>query len=161
MAKKEFKKSNKKARPAKAKTRRAAKKTKTAKRKAVKKSKKAARAPKPLIKKSLISGGKQQAKVDALIRLGRERGYVTYDEILREFPTIEDNVLLLEEMYEKFSTAGMRPATRNRSSSASNAPRAMPVSCAGVRKFLLNAMLDQSSTLMNEPVASAVRTAVR
>ena len=49
--------------------------------------------------------GKAQEKVAALIRLGRERGYVTYDEILREFPTIEDNVTLLEEMYEKFSTA--------------------------------------------------------
>lgn len=51
--------------------------------------------------------GKEQSKVDALIRLGKERGYVTYDEILREFPTIEDNVLLLEEMYEKFGTAGI------------------------------------------------------
>ncbi|KKW09354.1 MAG: hypothetical protein UY46_C0002G0001, partial [Candidatus Kaiserbacteria bacterium GW2011_GWA2_49_56] len=51
--------------------------------------------------------GKQDTKVEALITLGRERGYVTYDEILREFPTIEDNVLLLEEMYERFSTAGI------------------------------------------------------
>ncbi|OGG76863.1 hypothetical protein A3B35_02100 [Candidatus Kaiserbacteria bacterium RIFCSPLOWO2_01_FULL_54_24] len=42
-----------------------------------------------------------------MIRLGKERGYITYDEILREFPTIEDNVILLEEMYEKFSTAGI------------------------------------------------------
>ena len=31
--------------------------------------------------------GKLQVKVEALINLGRERGYVTYDEILREFPT--------------------------------------------------------------------------
>ena len=51
--------------------------------------------------------GKQDTKVEALITLGRERGYVTYDEILREFPTIEDNVLLLEEMYERFNTAGI------------------------------------------------------
>jgi len=50
---------------------------------------------------------KYQAKVEGLIRLGRERGYVTYDEILREFPTIEDNVLLLEEMYERFGSAGI------------------------------------------------------
>ncbi len=57
--------------------------------------------------KSLIPPGKAQAKVEALIKLGRERGYVTYDEILREFPTIEDNVLLLEEMYERFSSAGI------------------------------------------------------
>ena len=50
---------------------------------------------------------RSQVKVDALIKLGRERGYITYDEIIREFPTIEDNVILLEEMYEKFSTAGI------------------------------------------------------
>lgn len=68
---------------------------------------KVAKQEKPKAKKSLITAGKAQAKVDALIKLGRERGYVTYDEILREFPTIEDNVLLLEEMYERFSTAGI------------------------------------------------------
>ncbi len=51
--------------------------------------------------------GKRQGKVDALIRLGKERGYITYDEILREFPTIEDNVILLEEIYELFGTAGI------------------------------------------------------
>lgn len=50
---------------------------------------------------------KQDQKVTALITLGRERGYITYDEILREFPTIEDDVLLLEEIYEKFGTAGI------------------------------------------------------
>jgi RNA polymerase primary sigma factor len=45
--------------------------------------------------------------MEALVGLGRERGYVTYDEILREFPTIEQDVLLLEEMYEKFTAAGV------------------------------------------------------
>src|SRR3989338_4226686 len=50
---------------------------------------------------------KTQVKVDALTNLGRERGYVTYDEILREFPTIEDNITLLEEIYERFSAAGI------------------------------------------------------
>ena len=51
--------------------------------------------------------GKLQIKVEALINLGRERGYVTYDEILREFPTIEENVELLEDMYERFAAAGI------------------------------------------------------
>jgi len=50
---------------------------------------------------------KESSKVASLIVLGKERGYITYDEILREFPTIEDNVTLLEEMYEKFGTAGI------------------------------------------------------
>jgi len=58
-------------------------------------------------RKTLLSRGKERSRVDALITLGRERGYITYDEILREFPTIEDNVLLLEEMYERFSAAGI------------------------------------------------------
>ena len=51
--------------------------------------------------------GKDQLKVEALITLGRERGYITYDEILREFPTIEDNVILLEDIYDRFSVAGI------------------------------------------------------
>ena len=67
-------------------------------------------AKKPAVKnaKPLTRGGaKDEQKMQGLITLGRERGYVTYDEILREFPHIEDNVLLLEEMYERFGTAGI------------------------------------------------------
>lgn len=79
-------------------TARAARKTaKPAAKSASKRVSKSANAPK----------GKTQDKVASLITLGRERGYITYDEILREFPTIEDNVILLEEIYEKFSTAGI------------------------------------------------------
>ncbi|MFZ2555731.1 MAG: sigma-70 family RNA polymerase sigma factor [Minisyncoccia bacterium] len=50
---------------------------------------------------------KEETRVNALINLGKERGYITYDEILREFPHIEDNVVLLEDMYERFGTAGI------------------------------------------------------
>src|SRR3989344_5120813 len=57
--------------------------------------------------RSAKSGDKELAKVEALITLGRERGYITYDEIIREFPTIEDNMILLEEIYERFSVAGI------------------------------------------------------
>ncbi|HEY4517125.1 MAG TPA: sigma-70 family RNA polymerase sigma factor [Candidatus Paceibacterota bacterium] len=68
-------------------------------------------ATKPLPGERIFGGEagqrKYQTKVEGLIRLGRERGYVTYDEILREFPTIEENVLLLEEMYERFGSAGI------------------------------------------------------
>ncbi len=65
------------------------------------------------VKKQVLAGakfemkGKSAAKVESLINLGRERGYITFDEILREFPTIEDDMTLLEEMYERFSTAGI------------------------------------------------------
>ena len=72
------------------------------------KPKKAILAP---LKKATKGKGTQKdvlsAKTEALITLGRERGYVTYDEILREFPTIEDNVVMLEEIYERFAAAGI------------------------------------------------------
>jgi RNA polymerase primary sigma factor len=48
-----------------------------------------------------------ERKADRLISKGKERGFVTYDEILKEFPTIEEDIVFLEELYEKFSTAGV------------------------------------------------------
>jgi RNA polymerase primary sigma factor len=96
-------------RPAKRIPVRAAKKAKPAPKKTAHKKivakKTSARAPKPT--RTKVSTSKHDAKVQALILMGRERGYVTYDEILREFPTIEDNMVLLEEMYEKFGAAGI------------------------------------------------------
>ena len=99
MAKKKMNKMKK----AKPKARAAVKKARPAKAKSVKKLVKKATPKLPKNK----TEQKQDQKVEALIVLGRERGYVTYDEILREFPTIEDDVLLLEEIYEKFGTAGI------------------------------------------------------
>lgn len=46
-------------------------------------------------------------KADSLIAKGRERGFVTYDEILKEFPTIEDNISYLDVLYDKFQVAGI------------------------------------------------------
>lgn len=42
-----------------------------------------------------------------LMKLGRERGYVTYDELLRSFPEIEKDIMFLDELYERFSIAGI------------------------------------------------------
>lgn len=47
------------------------------------------------------------SKADALIERGKERGYVTYNEILKEFPVIEEDVFFLEELYERLSTSGV------------------------------------------------------
>ena len=47
----------------------------------------------------------QNKKAEALMVRGRARGFVTYDEILKSFPNIEEDVLFLEDLYEKFSTA--------------------------------------------------------
>jgi RNA polymerase primary sigma factor len=46
-------------------------------------------------------------KSDRLITKGRERGFVTYDEILKEFPKIEDDVVFLDEFYGKLVSAGI------------------------------------------------------
>lgn len=48
-----------------------------------------------------------EIKSQKLISKGRERGFVTYDEILKEFPNIEQDIVFLDDLYVKFSTAGI------------------------------------------------------
>ncbi len=48
-----------------------------------------------------------EAKAAELMKLGRERGYITYDEILRFFPRIEKEIDFLDELYERFGIAGI------------------------------------------------------
>ncbi len=47
----------------------------------------------------------QDRKAEHLIAHGRERGFVTYDEILKNFPNIETDVFFLEELYERLASA--------------------------------------------------------
>lgn len=60
-------------------------------------------APKKLTKKEL----QMRDKAEKLYQKGRERGFVTYDEILKEFPSIEDDVMFLEEMYDTLESEGI------------------------------------------------------
>jgi len=83
---------------------------KVAKKAAVKSAKKVAKkapakkaAPKKLTKAQKVL----EAKSAELMQLGKERGYVTYDELLRAFPEIEKDVDFLDSLYEKFSIAGI------------------------------------------------------
>lgn len=46
-------------------------------------------------------------KSKEIIAKGRKRGFVTYDEIIKTFPDIENNILFLDELYEKLSVAGI------------------------------------------------------
>ncbi len=62
---------------------------------------------KPVEKKLTKSQKLMRVKSGELMKLGRERGYVTYDEILKFFPQIEKDIPFLEEMYENFSIAGI------------------------------------------------------
>lgn len=46
-------------------------------------------------------------KADILTIKGKKRGFITYDEILQVFPDIENNILFLDELYEKLNTSGI------------------------------------------------------
>ena len=49
----------------------------------------------------------QEAALNTLIGKGKKRGFITYDELLKEFPTIEDNVLFLDSLYDRFAKEGV------------------------------------------------------
>jgi RNA polymerase primary sigma factor len=49
----------------------------------------------------------KDTKAEALIKKGKERGYITYSEILREFPHIEEDVNFLDELYERLTISGI------------------------------------------------------
>lgn len=50
---------------------------------------------------------KMEQAVQRLLGKGKERGFVTYDFILKEFPTIEDDIIFLEDLYDRLQTAGI------------------------------------------------------
>lgn len=48
-----------------------------------------------------------ESRANKLIQKGRDRGFVTYDEILKEFPQIENDIMFLDELYGKLGTANV------------------------------------------------------
>jgi len=52
-------------------------------------------------------GSEREAKAERLIARGKSRGFVTYSDILKEFPTIEEDVAFLDDLYAKLQTAGI------------------------------------------------------
>ncbi len=98
---------------AKKKAAKKAAKKKAAPKKKAKAVKKAHKAAKMNIVRVAAKGAKAKAagakadKAEQLIAKGRERGYITYSEILKEFPTVEEDINFLDELYEKFTTAGI------------------------------------------------------
>jgi len=62
---------------------------------------------KPVKKTGADRKKEQEIKTLKLLTKGRERGFVTYDEILKEFPNIEMDVMFLDELYNKLSTTGV------------------------------------------------------
>lgn len=82
------------------------------KRKILKKRKKPARKKRIYRKKKKRIVGKRerifpQEKIDALIKKGKERGFVTFSEILYFFPQVEKNLEGLESLYEILEKNGI------------------------------------------------------
>ena len=48
-----------------------------------------------------------EKKADRLVSRGKDKGFVTYDEILKDFPNIETDVKFLTDLYEKFESSGV------------------------------------------------------
>jgi len=72
----------------------------------------------PKIKRRLAVSKKRKSKLTAaqreaetksarLFTKGKERGFVTYDEIIREFPHIESDIFFLDSLYDKLHQAGI------------------------------------------------------
>jgi len=56
----------------------------------------------------VVAGKIGSVEIDELIERGRPRGFVTDNEILYYFPKIEDNVKLLDEIYDRLESAGIK-----------------------------------------------------
>ena len=48
-----------------------------------------------------------EERVEILLKKGKERGFLTYPEILSAFPHIEYNVVFLEDLYSRLESAGV------------------------------------------------------
>ncbi|MCX6703637.1 MAG: sigma-70 family RNA polymerase sigma factor [Candidatus Zambryskibacteria bacterium] len=57
--------------------------------------------------KKVNKADKMEQAVQRLLGKGKERGFVTYDFILKEFPTIEDDIIFLEDLYDRLQSAGI------------------------------------------------------
>ena len=66
---------------------------------------------KKIAKKVTVKLTKEQelwlTKESELIEKGKKTGFITYDEILKSFPTIEQDILFLDELQQKIEEAGV------------------------------------------------------
>lgn len=68
--------------------------------------KKVLAAPRKLTKAELKKEFSEE-KVEAILKKGKERGFLTYPEILAAFPHIEYSVVFLEDLYSRLEAAGI------------------------------------------------------
>lgn len=64
--------------------------------------------PKTKIKASVKAKDKIVNVIDELVNRGKQRGFVTEDEIIHAFPDMEKNIEELEELYSKLEESGVR-----------------------------------------------------
>jgi len=57
--------------------------------------------------KSKLTKKDYHKKVNDVVAKGKRRGFITYDEILQQFPDAEDNVESLDDLYDKLTQAGV------------------------------------------------------
>ena len=67
--------------------------------------------PPPIVKVStntIFSKNKAwEQKAYKLLEKGKDRGFITYDEVLKEFPNIESDVDFLDDLYTKLNASGV------------------------------------------------------
>ena len=61
----------------------------------------------PKARKKAAAADALKQKADGLVMKGRQRGFVTYTEILKVFPNVETDIIFLEELYGKLEDAGV------------------------------------------------------
>lgn len=69
---------------------------------------------KKLVKNNVVKSAKKnttkkvlEEKIVKLLNKGKERGFITYDEILIEFPNIESDIVFLDDLYNRVSALGI------------------------------------------------------
>lgn len=62
---------------------------------------------KKIVKPVSAGSKKEDALAMVLVDQARAKGYITYDEILKAFPSIETNVEFLEQLYERLGAANV------------------------------------------------------
>lgn len=59
------------------------------------------------VKRVRTKKDEKEKKIAKILKKGKERGFITYDEILQEFPDIEYDILMLEELYAALEESGV------------------------------------------------------
>jgi len=68
---------------------------------------KASKKQKKISQKFLKEKGARKEKIERLILRGKELGFITQDDILKEFPNVEDDITFLDSFYDRLNKEGI------------------------------------------------------